>query len=43
MRNRRKHKAKVLTSCVIPEYMYALDAMALTEKHQEKVNVCENN
>ena len=42
MGDRRTHKGKVLTSCVIPEYMYGLETMALTGKHQEKVQVCEN-
>ena len=33
----------MLSSCVTPAYMNALDTMALTEKQQEKVPVCENN
>ena len=39
----RKRKGKVLSSCVAPTYMYGLEAMALTEKQQENVLVCENN
>ena len=31
-----KRKGKVLNSCFTPAYMYSLETMALTEKHQEK-------
>ena len=31
----------VLSSCVTPAYMNALKTMALIEKQQEKVQVCE--
>ena len=33
----------MLSSCVIPVYVDALPTMALTEKHQKKAHVCENN
>ena len=33
----------MLSSCVTPACMNALETMALTEKQQEKVQVCENN
>ena len=35
-----KRKGNVLSSCVTPKYMNALETMALTEK-QQKVKVCE--
>ena len=31
----------MLSSCVTPAYMNVLETMALTEKQQEKVPVCE--
>ena len=37
----RKCKGNVLSSCVTSAYMNALEMMALTEKQQEKVQVCE--
>ena len=37
-----KRKGNVLSSCVTSVYMNALETMALTEKQQEKVQVCEN-
>ena len=37
----RKRKGYVLSSCVSPAYMNTLEMMALTEKQQEKVQVCE--
>ena len=37
----RGPKGNVLSSCVTPAYMNALETMALTEKQQEKVQVCE--
>ena len=39
----RKSKTNVFTSWVTPAYMTALEPMTLTEKQQEKVQVCENN
>ena len=39
----RKLKRNVLSSCVTPAYMNALETMATTEKQQGKVQVCENN
>ena len=33
----------MLSSCVTPAFMNALETMALTEKQQEKVQVFENN
>ena len=35
-----KRKGNVLSSCVTPAYMIGLETMALTEKQQEKVQVC---
>ena len=39
----RKLKGKVLSSCVTPAYLCGLETMAMTEKQQEKLQVCENN
>ena len=39
----RKAKGNVLSSCGTSSYLNGLEAMALTEKQQEKVQVCENN
>ena len=39
----RKLKGKVLSSCITPAYPYGLGTMAMTEKQQEKLQVCENN
>ena len=39
----RKRKGNVLSSCVTPAYMNALETMALTEKQQDNVQVCKNN
>ena len=36
-------KGTVFTSCATPAYMYGVETMELTEKQQEKVQVCENN
>ena len=33
----------MLTPYVAPAYVYGLETMALTEKQQEHVQVCENN
>ena len=38
----RKLKGKMLSSCVIPAYMYGLVTTAQTKKQQEKVQVYEN-
>ena len=35
-----KRNGNVLSLCVTPAYINALDTMSLTEKHQEKVQVC---
>ena len=37
----RKRKGNMLSSCVTPAYLNALQTMALTEKQQEKVQVYE--
>ncbi len=39
----RKLKGKVLDSCVVPANTYGLDTLALSELHQHKLQVCENN
>ena len=39
----RKLKRNVLSSCVTPTYMNALETMTLIEKQQGKVQICENN
>ena len=39
----RKLKRKVLDSCVVPASTYGLETLALSELHQHKLQVCENN
>ena len=39
----RKLKGKVLDSYVVPANTYSLDTLALSELHQHKLQVCENN
>ena len=42
-KNSRKLKGKVLDSCVVPASTYGLETLALSELHQHKLQVCENN
>ena len=37
----RKRKRKIFSSTITPAYIYGVESMALTEKQQEKVQVCE--
>ena len=37
----RTLKGNLLSSCVTPAYIYALQTMTLTEKQQENIKVCE--
>ena len=39
----RELKGKVLDSCVVPASTYGLETLALSELHQHKLHVCENN
>ena len=39
----RKLKGKVLDSCAVPASTHGLDTLALSELHQHKLQVCENN
>ena len=39
----QKLKGKVLGSCITPAYLNGLETMAMTEKQQEKLQVCKNN
>ena len=39
----RKLKGNVLDSCEVPASTYGLEALALSELHQHKLQVCENN
>ena len=39
----RKLKGKVLDSCVVPASTYDLEMLALSDLHQHKLHVCENN
>ena len=39
----QKLKGKVLNSCITPAYLYGLETMAMTEKQQQRLQVCENN
>ena len=36
-------KLKVVDSCVVPASTYGLETLALSELHQHKHQVCENN
>ena len=38
-----KLKGKVLDSCVVPASIYGLETLALSELHEHKLQVCENN
>jgi len=38
----RKLKGNVLMSCVSPAYLYSLETAALTERQQQRLQVCEN-
>ena len=42
-RTSRTRKGNVLSPCVTPAYISAFETVALTEKPQEKVQVCQNN
>ena len=39
----RKLNGKVLDSCVVPASIYGLETLALSELHQHKLQVCEDN
>ena len=39
----RKLNGKVLDSCVVPASTYGLEKSPLSELHQHKLHVCENN
>ena len=39
----RKLKGNVLDYCVVPASTYGLETLALSELHQHKLQVCENN
>ena len=39
----RKLKGKVLDSCVVPASTYGFETLDLSELHQHKLQVCENN
>ena len=39
----KKLKGKVLGACVTPAMLYGLETLPLTEKHQHRLKVCENN
>ena len=39
----RQLKKKVPDSCVVPACTYGLETLALSELHQHKLQVCENN
>ena len=39
----RKLKGKVLDSCVVPASTYGFETLVLSELHQHKLQVCENN
>ena len=39
----KKLKGKVLGACVTPAMLYGLETLHVTEKHQHRLQVCENN
>ena len=39
----RKLKGNILMSCVMPAYLYGLEMVALTERQQQRLQVCKNN
>ena len=39
----QKLKGMMLGSCITPAHLYDLETMAMTEKPQDKMQVCENN
>ena len=39
----RKLKGKVISLCITSAYLCSLETMAMTEKQQEKLQVCKNN
>ena len=39
----KKLKGKVLGACVTPAMMYGLETLPVSEKHQHRLQVCENN
>ena len=39
----KKLKGKVLGACVTPAMLYGLDTLPVSEKHQHRMQVCENN
>ena len=39
----RKLKGNVLDSCVVPASTYCVETLVLSEQHQHKLQVCENN
>jgi len=39
----RKLKGKVMVSCMMPAYLYGLKMVALTERQEQRSQVCENN
>ena len=39
----KKLKGKVLGACVTPAMLYGLDKIPVTEEHQHRLQVCENN
>ena len=39
----RKLQGKGLVPCVTPAYLYGLETVTLTEKQQQRLQVCKNN
>ena len=39
----QKLKGKILNACITPAYLYGLETLAMTEKQQERLQVCGNN
>ena len=36
-------KGKVTSTCVPPAYLYGTETLAMTERQQQRLEVCENN
>ena len=39
----RTFKGKVLMLCVMTTYLFGLETVTLTERHKQRLRVCENN
>ena len=42
-RNSKRLKGKVMSTCVTPACLYGTENLAMTERQQQRLQVCENN